>query len=172
MAFTYDYPRPAVTVDIITFAIKAEKVSLLLIERKNDPFKNQWAFPGGFVDIDEDLPVAASRELQEETGMEQQQLLQMGAFGKPDRDPRGRTITVVYATLIEEEAAVKAADDAGDAKWFPIDDLPALAFDHDMILQETFKKLYKDFRHNTAVLDLSANAKNQFVRIVENRIQG
>lgn len=129
------------TTDIILFGKREnERKFILLIQRKNDPFQGKWAFPGGFVEDDEDLNTAAVRELQEETGilLESNQLRQLGAWGAPDRDPRGRTVTVVFVAEVDvNDHKVQAADDAGDAKWWPLNDLPPLAFDHDEILRST-----------------------------------
>ncbi|MTI21004.1 NUDIX hydrolase [Fulvivirga sp. RKSG066] len=127
-----------VTVDAVVFDVSENKrTHLLLIQRKNDPYKDQWAFPGGFVEEDEDLPVACARELEEETGLSvnPKNLTQIGAFGKPGRDPRGRTITVAFHTEVDKnEQQVKGADDAAAAKWWPLNDLPNMAFDHEEIL--------------------------------------
>jgi 8-oxo-dGTP diphosphatase len=132
--YVYEWPRPMVTVDAAVFAFFDERPRLLLIQRKHEPLEGRWALPGGFVEIDEDLPEAAARELAEETGLRNVPLEQLRTFGKPGRDPRGRAITIVYLGLAErgwEQA--RAADDAADVRWFDIDDLPAMAFDHDEI---------------------------------------
>ena len=128
-----------VTVDAVVFRNDVEGRYLLLIKRKNDPFKGMWAFPGGFVDANEDLPEACARELEEETGLEFKpgKLKQIGAFGKPGRDPRGRTVTVAYvAELSNTSQEIKAADDAAEAKWWPLSQLPEMAFDHLEILKQ------------------------------------
>ena len=136
--YTYQYPRPAVTVDILLFA--GEKI--LLIQRKNPPFKDAWAFPGGFIEMGEGLEESAQRELCEETGLSGVQLTQLGAFGDPDRDPRGRVITVAYYSVIDiEETVISAGSDATDAHWFPITELPTLAFDRRKILATALEKL-------------------------------
>lgn len=135
MKYTYKYPRPMVTVDIILIT-NGQPQKLLLIQRKNDPFKNQWAFPGGFVEMDEELLDAAKRELKEETSVEIENLKQFKAYGSLKRDPRGRTITIMYYAFINAELMVKAADDAKDAKWFEMNQLPPLAFDHQTIIDE------------------------------------
>ncbi|MFP9099205.1 NUDIX domain-containing protein [Flavobacterium sp. RHBU_24] len=119
-----------VTVDTVIFR-KAENVwNILFIKRKNDPFKGKWALPGGFVDVGEDLPVAAARELKEETGLVVTGMQQLGAFGTPGRDPRQHTVSVVYTGFADENAEATAADDADEAQWFPVKSLPELAFDH------------------------------------------
>ncbi len=126
----------AVTVDAVIFYRKADILNVLLIERKNDPFRNQWALPGGFLEENETMEEGAKRELEEETGLKIKKLQQVGAFGTPGRDPRGRTISIAYVGLIDAEAKVKASDDAVDAKWFNMNDLPDLAFDHSRIISE------------------------------------
>lgn len=136
MIYTYAYPRPAVTVDIIVTRSLNGSPQILLIERKNEPFKNQWALPGGFVDIDEEIEDAAYRELKEETSVSEIKLHQFRTFGKPGRDPRGRTISIIYfGQLINNSQKIEAGDDAKNLKWFSIDDLPKLAFDHNYIIQ-------------------------------------
>lgn len=134
MSYTYKYPRPAVTTDCIVMTREAEP-RVLLIERGNEPFKGCWAFPGGFLNMDETTEQCAVRELEEETGLKISDVHQIGAYSKVDRDPRGRTISVVYLTIIDEPVEVKGQDDAAQAKWWAIDSLPSLAFDHDKIMQ-------------------------------------
>jgi 8-oxo-dGTP diphosphatase len=135
--YTYAYPRPAVTVDVVIVTREA-KPRVLLIGRKNEPFAGSWALPGGFVEMDEDLDVAARRELREETGVEissKEDLVQLRTFGAPDRDPRGRTISVVYLATVNREAVQpRAADDAAEVGWFSLQRPPKLAFDHKDIL--------------------------------------
>lgn len=126
-------PTIFLTVDIIIRSKRPED-SILLIKRKKEPFKDMWALPGGFVDQGEDLPEAAKRELREETGILVESLRQLGAFGKPDRDPRHHTVSVVYYGTVSSEVAAIAADDAADAGWFSIQQLPPLAFDHEEII--------------------------------------
>jgi 8-oxo-dGTP diphosphatase len=131
MIYTYAYPRPALTVDIIVLKKVNNSFHVLLIERKNEPFKNQWALPGGFVDIDEEIEEAAYRELKEETSISEIKLYQFYTFGKLGRDPRGRTISIVYHGVLENEnQEIKAGDDAKNLRWFPIENLPEMAFDH------------------------------------------
>ncbi len=135
MIYTYAYPRPALTVDIIIKKKAGNFFYVLLIERKNEPFKNQWALPGGFVDIDEEIEDAAYRELKEETSISDIKLSQFRTFGKIGRDPRGRTISVIYSgELINLKQKVKAGDDAKNLNWFPLNELPRLAFDHNYII--------------------------------------
>ena len=141
--YTYDWPRPMVTVDAVVFRISAGRISLLLIQRKNEPYKGQWAIPGGFVDMDEELEDAAARELAEETGLTDVPLEQMHTFGTIGRDPRGRMITITFLGVVgEQHAEIKAGDDAAEAKWFDIENLPDnLAFDHDHVAKFAIKKL-------------------------------
>ncbi len=141
MPYTYEYPRPMVTVDCVV--IKQEKTdanSILLIKRKHYPYKGKWALPGGFVNIDEDLEDAAIRELEEETGIKVNKMKQLFTVGTPNRDPRGRTITVVYFTFVDKATRTIASDDADDASWFLLDQIPQdLAFDHNMIIYKTLQ---------------------------------
>ena len=137
MIYTYAYPRPAVTVDIIVLNEIEESSQILLIERKQEPFKNQWALPGGFVDIDEEIKNAAYRELEEETSIKEINLTQFHTFGKIDRDPRGRTISIIYSgTLLNMNQKIEAGDDAKNLKWFDINNLPKIAFDHNDIIDK------------------------------------
>ena len=138
MAYTYKYPRPAVTADSIVITKEAEP-KVLLIERGDEPFKGCWAFPGGFMNMDETTEQCAIRELEEETGLKVNKVYQIGAYSKVDRDPRGRTITVAYLAIIDEPVAVTGQDDAAKAGWWPLSDLPHLAFDHYEIMQEAIK---------------------------------
>jgi 8-oxo-dGTP diphosphatase len=132
--FVYRYPMPAVTADMV--AISRERpYRVLLIKRKRPPFQGTWAIPGGFIEIDEDLEAAARREFREEAGLSAGRVEQVHAFGDPQRDPRGRTISVVFVTrLAVRSARPRAADDASEVAWHPLGDLPKLAFDHDRIL--------------------------------------
>lgn len=137
MGYTYQYPRPAVTVDIMLITDEPHQ-RILLIERKNPPFQGSWAFPGGFVDPDETLEQAACRELKEETGLEVHDLEQFKTFSDPNRDPRGRTISTVFFSKIDVSMVDKtvAGDDASNAEWFLLEKLPKLAFDHKIIIQQ------------------------------------
>lgn len=130
-----------VAVDLIAFAWDESEWKILLIERKYPPFQGKWALPGGFVERDEDLPDAARRELLEETGVQLQGLAQIGTFGKPDRDPRKRVISVAYCAILHELFDTQAGDDAAKATWFPVDALPELAFDHDAIVRMALHKM-------------------------------
>ena len=136
-----------VTVDVALLTVRDDALSILLIERGHDPFKGQWALPGGFVDVDEGLDTAAKRELQEETGVRVDEvaahLEQLGTYGDPGRDPRGRTVSVVYVAMAPDVPAVEGADDAADARWWPVGGagLPALAFDHDRIVADAVERV-------------------------------
>jgi 8-oxo-dGTP diphosphatase len=131
--YIYEWPRPMVTVDAAVFDVSGKTPKVLLIKRGNEPFKGQWAFPGGFVNMDEELEDAAARELEEETGLKGVELQQLHTFGKCGRDPRGRNITIVFIGATED-TKVKGGDDAAEACWFDIDNLPEnMAFDHDNV---------------------------------------
>ena len=137
-----DYPRPSVTADVIIFTLRSNVLQVLLIRRKYPPFEGMWAIPGGFVGISESLEEAALRELEEETGVRDVYLEQLYTFGDPGRDPRGRVITVAYLTLVPAAAiSPQAGDDAAEACWWAVAQLPALAFDHAEILAYALKRL-------------------------------
>lgn len=136
MSFTYRYPHPAITTDCIIFGSDGLLFHLLLVERGKDPFKGCWAFPGGFMEIEETVEACAVRELAEETGVRNVRLEQLHTFSKVDRDPRERVVSVVFMSYLRiSDAMLKAGDDAHDVRWFPLEDLPALAFDHADILR-------------------------------------
>ena len=141
--FVYEWPRPMVTVDAAVFSFVGGKARLLLVNRKIEPYKGQWALPGGFVEIDEELEDAVARELAEETGLVGVALEQMRAFGTVGRDPRGRQITIVFMGIADEQqASVKAGDDAAEAQWFGIQNLPEdMAFDHEHVADFAIGKL-------------------------------
>ncbi len=130
--YCYDYPKAAITVDVII--MKGDKI--LLIKRGNYPFKDMWALPGGFMDMDEELEFAAKRELLEETGIEIENISQFKTYSSVDRDPRHRTISTVFYHITNKDLEAIAGDDAADAKWWNVDDLLPLAFDHKLILEE------------------------------------
>ncbi len=141
MAYTYKYPRPALTADCVVIT-KETTPKVLLIQRGNEPFKGCWAFPGGFMNMDETTEQCAIRELEEETGLRVSDMHQIGAYSKVDRDPRGRTVTVAYLAIIDAPVETKGQDDAAKAEWFPMSALPQLAFDHDEIMQDALE-VYK-----------------------------
>lgn len=145
MSYTYDFPRPSVTTDVLVFSIRDGALQVLLIERKIDPFKGAWAIPGGFVLMDEDIRDGALRELEEETGLSGIPIRQLGTYGEPGRDPRGRVITVAFVALVPSDGLIaKGGSDAEDARWFGVDEVPSLAFDHAQILTDGRAQLAKD----------------------------
>jgi len=159
MPFTYDYHRPAVTVDITIFTVRNDELNILLIKRAEPPFQGEWAIPGGFVMEDEDLEVAAARELVEETGVSGVYLEQLFTFGAPGRDPRGHTVTVAYSALIpSDNLELTASTDAEGVAWFAIDKLPELAFDHDDILEVAHDRLVAKLEYSTIVFQLMPEA--------------
>jgi len=131
VSYCYNHPRPCVTVDAVVFRQREGQWEVLLIQRNNFPFEGEWAFPGGFIEMHETLEEAVVRELEEETSLTGVKLEQLRAFSAIDRDPRHRTIGVAFYGFVEEEnSAVKGGDDAAQARWFPVTELPRLAFDH------------------------------------------
>ena len=149
--YSYEYPRPAVTVDAIVFWLQPQDLQVLLIKRKKEPFKDCWSFPGGFMDMDETPEAAVVRELEEETGLQVKDVVQIGAFGALNRDPRHRTISIGYLSVLTDPASeVKGSDDAAEACWFSLHDMPLrLAFDHKDVLQQA--KVFADMYFRTAV---------------------
>lgn len=140
--YTYDYPRPAVTVDVVVVT-RAAPPRVLLIRRKHEPFAGTWAIPGGFIEMEETLEASARRELREETSLEVGPLEQLHTFGDPGRDPRGRTISVVYLAWVDDADAARprASDDAAEVAWHRLDQLPPLAFDHVQVLALARRRL-------------------------------
>ena len=138
--FCYRYPHPAVTTDCVIFGFDGERLQVLLIERGIEPYKGRWAFPGGFLKMDETAEEGALRELKEETGLENAYIQQLHTFSDPNRDPRERVITIAYYALVRIQE-VKGGDDAAAARWFPLDEIPPLAFDHDYILRMATQRL-------------------------------
>ena len=156
MPHTYEYPRPALTVDCIVFGLDAQQeLKVMLIQRDIPPFQGKWAIPGGFVRLDETLEAAALRELQEETGIQDVFLEQLYTFGDLARDPRDRTVTVAYYALINlTEQEIKATADAREAAWFALSEIPQLAFDHDQILQTAIARLRSKIRYEPIGFEL------------------
>lgn len=155
--YCYEYPRPAVTVDLVVFSVHAAELRVLLVRRKHDPFAGRWAIPGGFVEIDEPIEAAARRELHEETGLELDapRVDFLGIFGDPGRDPRGRTISLAHvAPLRGPFPKVAGGDDAEAAAWVPSKKAVDLAFDHDRILASALNWLDDRVRRGDAALDL------------------
>jgi len=142
--YTYEYPRPAVTTDAVIFAVCRDERYVLLIKRGRPPFEGMWALPGGFLDIDEELEAGVKRELEEETGLTGIELKQLKAYGAVDRDPRHRTISVVFYGITDRRHKVKGMDDAAEARWFPLTDLPPMAFDHAGIVADAVREIEKD----------------------------
>jgi 8-oxo-dGTP diphosphatase len=138
--YCYKYPHPAVTTDCVIFGFNGERLQVLLIERGIEPYKGHWAFPGGFLKMDETAEEGAKRELKEETGLADAYIQQLHTFSNPDRDPRERVITIAYYALVKIQE-VKGGDDAASARWFPLDEIPPLAFDHDYILRMATQRL-------------------------------
>lgn len=155
MSFTYQYARPALTVDAIVFGLDQDELKVLLIQRAFEPFKGKWAFPGGFVEMDETTEAAVLRELQEETGIKEAVLEQLYTFSVVNRDPRERVVSVAYFGLVKPSAInMAAASDAADVGWFPINDVPALAFDHREILETALGRLRMKIRYEPIGFDL------------------
>lgn len=156
MPYSYEYPRPAITVDCIIFGLDAsQQLKVLLIQRGTEPYLDYWAFPGGFVDMDETLEAAALRELEEETGMREVFIEQLYTFGNPGRDPRGRVISVAYFALVNlEQYQIKAASDASNAAWFEVNSMPELAFDHQQIFNTALERLRAKVRYQPIGFEL------------------
>lgn len=140
LKYSYKYPHPSVTTDCVIFGFDGVKLKVLLVERGMAPYKGRWAFPGGFLNMDESAEEGALRELKEETGLEGAYIRQFHTFSAPQRDPRERVITIAYYALVRMQE-VKGGDDASDARWFALDEVPPLAFDHDQILRKAEKTL-------------------------------
>ncbi len=139
--YTYDYPRPALTADIAVLRLD-EAPEILLIQRRNPPFSQMWALPGGFMEIEETLEEASRRELLEETGIKAGDLIRFDSYDKPGRDPRGRTITQVFVMIWKEEMGIPlAGSDAASLQWFGLTELPQLAFDHASIVADVIRMI-------------------------------
>lgn len=155
MPFSYKHPRPALTTDCVIFGFDGKDLKVLLIERDGKPFAGQWAFPGGFVEMDEELADSAARELAEETGLRDVSLEQFHTFDAVDRDPRERVISVAHYALVNlGDYRAEAADDARNIGWYAFDDVPPLAFDHAEILKVAREHLQSRVRHQPIGLDL------------------
>jgi len=153
---TYEHPRPALTVNVVIFSLREAALQALLIRRGKPPFKGLWAIPGGFVHMVESLEEAAGRELKEETGLEAAYLEQLYTYGDPDRDPRGRVVSVAYFALIPPGQTHRSAGgaDAVEAAWHPVDSLPKLAFDHDEILDYALRRLRYKLEYSAVGFEL------------------
>src|SRR5512143_1845182 len=155
VAYTYQYPRAALTVDCVVFGFDEGDLKVLLIERGLEPFKGRWALPGGFVRVGETLDAAARRELQEEAGLSNVFLEQLYTFGALDRDPRERVVSVAYYALVKlSEHAARAATDAANARWFSVSRAPRLAFDHARILETAVERLKSKVRYQPIGFEL------------------
>lgn len=142
LKYHYKYPHPSVTADCVIFGFDRREMKILLIQRGGEPHKGKWAFPGGFLNMDESAEQGALRELEEETGMKNAYIRQFHAFSAPERDPRERVITIAYYALVRIQE-VKGGDDAADARWFALDEIPELAFDHEEMLRTALKEMRK-----------------------------
>lgn len=140
LKYAYKYPHPSVTTDCVLFGFDGVRLKVLLVERGVEPYKGYWAFPGGFMQIDETAEEGARRELKEETGLETAFMEQLHTFTAVDRDPRERVVTIAFYALVKI-AEVKGGDDAARASWFALDEIPRLAFDHDQILRVAIGRL-------------------------------
>ncbi len=141
MPYTYEFPRPAVTADAVIFKKNDDGVTeVLLIERKAPPFRGMYALPGGFLDMEETLEECVVRETKEETGLEGIAFQQVAAFSAPDRDPRHRTVTVAFFGWAHAGQNPKAGSDAKSLRWFPVQNLPELAFDHDLVIKKALER--------------------------------
>lgn len=158
--YTYNYPRPAVTTDCVVFRLERNKLATLLVERGNEPYKGCWAFPGGFLNMDENAEQGALRELEEETGLQLQTVKEFGTFSDVNRDPRGRVISIAFYALTNKKE-VEGNDDAAKAQWFSIDNIPPLAFDHNKMLEKALKRLYEDLNNRITPERITKLGKNE-----------
>jgi 8-oxo-dGTP diphosphatase len=153
MTFTYDYPRPMVTVDILLYRYAQSTLETLLVQRKHPPFKGKWALPGGYVEMNEKLIDAASRELFEETGVKLDFLFPLTYADNPDRDPRGRTISFIFGGIASPPfPEVRGGDDTSHAEWYSLMNPPELAFDHDDIIHISWKQLKHQLQSRFLIL--------------------
>ena len=156
MTYTYPYPHPAVATDCVVFGFNGKALEILLIKRGLEPFKDMWAFPGGFMRMEETAEECALRELSEETGLRVNILKQLGAFTGIHRDPRERVVSIAFYALVQP-SEVTGGYDASQARWFPLDEAPQLAFDHDYILRKATQQLRKDIHFEPVGFDLLDN---------------
>lgn len=153
LRYHYKYPHPSVTTDCVIFGFDGSKLKVLLIQRGNEPYKGCWAFPGGFLNMDETADEGALRELKEETGLESTHITQFHTFTDPNRDPRERNISIAYYALVRLQE-VKGDDDAAEAKWFSIDEIPPLAFDHGLIFSMALNELRRQIHFEPTRFEL------------------
>lgn len=142
--YAYEYPRAASTADAVVFRFDGERLYLLLIQRKNEPYQGCWALPGGFMDMEETVDACCRRELEEETHIQDAYLKQIGTFTDPARDPRGRVVSTAYYALVKPDVVARADDDAAALQWFSPDKLPELAFDHARVIRVALQRLKED----------------------------
>ncbi len=151
--YCYKYPHPSVTTDCVIFGFDGVDLKVLLVERGQEPYKGRWAFPGGFLKPEESAEEGALRELKEETGLENAYIEQFHTYSAPDRDPRERVITIAYLALVKIQD-VEGGDDAADAQWFSVKNVPQLAFDHDLILRDALRRLRERIHFHPIGYDL------------------
>ena len=151
--YTYKYPHPAVTTDCVVFGFDGRELKVLLIERGLEPYKGCWAFPGGFLNMEENATQGALRELAEETGLKLEHIKEFGTFSDVNRDPRERVISIAFYALAKK-SDVKGGDDAARAQWFALNEVPRLAFDHDYMLRKAMQKLKEDIHFEPIGFDL------------------
>ncbi len=171
--YTYKYPRPALTTDSLIFGFdqKEQALKILLIKRKNEPFKDSWAIPGGFVDIDETAEHCAARELKEETCLHLSSLSLLTVASKVDRDPRGRSVSVVFWAIIPIDYSVKAQDDAAQINWFLLNKLPSLAFDHSEILNFAINELIFRAKISSHFQNFFLNINTKYIPFILKRLE-
>ncbi len=169
--YTYDYPRPAVTTDCVVFGIDERGLKILLIERGIEPYKGAWAFPGGFLSMDETAEQGVLRELKEETGLDLRHVKQLATYSDVNRDPRGRVITIAFYTLTKT-ATVQGGDDAAKAQWFTLDNVPQLAFDHDVILRDARLKLREELSQGRITPDRITTLHNSEIFVFGSNLRG
>ncbi|CAM9581587.1 unnamed protein product [Sphacelaria rigidula] len=169
LPYRYRWPRPAVTVDCLIYALDQGEPWILLIKRKNDPCKGTWALPGGFVDENESLETAALRELEEETGVTSSKMVQTGAYGDAGRDPRGHTVTIAFMAWApsRDSCNAKAGDDAAEAQFYPVKSLPKMAFDHMKIISDSWARCRFEVGANAASGVVIDRATDQTLGVYE-----
>ena len=154
--YQYKYEHPAVTTDCVIFTYEDWKLKVLLVKRGGEPYKGKWALPGGFLQNDETAMEGALRELREETGLAASAVVELGVFSDPNRDPRERVITIAFYALVKPSEVV-GGDDADEAAWFPIDELPQLAFDHADIINAAMERIRRDIHFEPIGFDLPSS---------------